>query len=231
MTDRVADLREIERAAGATGTGDEAVGRDDEAGAGAQAAADADADGGAEVGGDEADEEIVDDEAPAVREWRGPSAARWALFAAIAIAVVVADQLTKSWIVNNVEPGGGFSVLGTWLNFVYGANSGILFGLVPQSAGAFAIVSMVVIVLIVLYHRHSGRGIVMTVATALLLGGAIGNLIDRLRFGEVVDWIDMGIGGLRFWTYNIADAAITTSLILIFAAALFPAIAGWGSDD
>ena len=146
-------------------------------------------------------------------------------------AVVVADQLTKSWIVNNVEPGGGFSVLGTWLNFVYGANSGILFGLVPQSAGAFAIVSMVVIVLIVLYHRHSGRGIVMTVATALLLGGAIGNLIDRLRFGEVVDWIDMGIGGLRFWTYNIADAAITTSLILIFAAALFPAIAGWGSDD
>ena len=90
---------------------------------------------------------------------------------------------------------------------------------------------MVVIVLIVLYHRHSGRGIVMTVATALLLGGAIGNLIDRLRFGEVVDWIDMGIGTWRFWTYNIADAAITTSLILIFAAALFPAIAGWGSHD
>jgi signal peptidase II len=178
------------------------------------------------------DDEIADDAASAAKTaWRGPSAARWALFAAIAIAVVVADQLTKSWIVNNVEKGSGFSVLGTWLNFVYGENSGILFGLVPQSAGAFAVVSLVVIVLIVYYHRRAGRGVVMTVATALLLGGAIGNLIDRLRFGAVVDWIDMGIGSWRFWTYNVADAAITTSLILIAVAALFPAVAEWGSDD
>ncbi len=177
------------------------------------------------------DEEIVDDEAPPARAaWAGPSRARWALFTAIAVAVVAADQLTKSWIVSSVQKGSGFSVLGTWLNFVYGTNSGILFGMVPQSATAFAAVSLVVIVLIVVYHRRAGRGIVMSVATALLLGGAIGNLIDRLRFGEVVDWIDMGIGQWRFWTYNVADAAITTSLILILAVALFPAIAEWGSD-
>ena len=177
------------------------------------------------------DEERVDDEAPAAKAaWAGPSRARWALFTAIAVAVVVADQLTKSWIVSSVQKGSGFSVLGTWLNFVYGTNSGILFGMVPQSATAFAAVSLVVIVLIVVYHRRAGRGIVMSVATALLLGGAIGNLIDRLRFGEVVDWIDMGIGQWRFWTYNVADAAITTSLILILAVALFPAIAEWGSD-
>ena len=178
------------------------------------------------------EEEIVDDEAPAVKAaWRGPSTRRWVLFAAIAVAVVVADQLTKSWIVGNIPKGSGISVIGTWLNFVYGANSGILFGMVPQSAGAFAIVSLVVIVLIVVYHRKAGRGIVMSVATALLLGGAIGNLVDRLRFGEVVDWIDMGIGSWRFWTYNIADAAITTALILIFVVALFPFTAEWGSDD
>ena len=177
------------------------------------------------------DEEFVDDEAPPARAaWAGPSRARWALFTAIAVAVVVADQLTKSWIVSSAQKGSGFSVLGTWLNFVYGTNSGILFGMVPQSATAFAAVSLVVIVLIVVYHRRAGRGIVMSVATALLLGGAIGNLIDRLRFGEVVDWIDMGIGQWRFWTYNVADAAITTSLILILAVALFPAIAEWGSD-
>jgi signal peptidase II len=181
---------------------------------------------------DDLEEEIVDDDAPAGKAaWSGPSARRWALFAAIAIAVIVLDQLTKSWIVNNIAKGSGISVLGTWLNFVYGANSGILFGMVPQSAGAFAIVSLVVIVMIVVYHRKAGRGIVMSVATALLLGGAIGNLIDRLRFGEVVDWIDMGIGAWRFWTYNIADAAITTSLILILVVALFPSTAEWGSDD
>ncbi len=178
------------------------------------------------------DEEIVDDDMPAAQAtWSGPSRARWALFAAIAVSVIVADQLTKSWIVSSVEKGSDFSVLGTWLNFVYGTNSGILFGMVPQSATAFAVVSLVVIVLIVVYHRRAGRGVVMSVATALLLGGAIGNLIDRLRFGEVVDWIDMGIGQWRFWTYNVADAAITTSLVLILVVAVFPAVAEWGSDD
>ncbi len=178
------------------------------------------------------DEEIVDDDAPAPQAaWSGPSRARWALFTAIAVTVVVADQLTKFWITSTVEPGSGFSVLGTWLNFVYGVNSGILFGMVPQSATAFAIVSLVVIVLIVVYHRRAGRGIVMTVATSLLLGGAIGNLIDRLHYGAVVDWIDMGIGRWRFWTYNVADAAITTSILLIFVVAMFPSIAQWGSDD
>jgi signal peptidase II len=181
---------------------------------------------------EELEEEIVDDDAPAEKAaWRGPSARRWALFAAIAIVVVVLDQLTKSWVVTNIPKGSGISVLGNWLNFVYGENSGILFGMVPQSAGAFAIVSLVVIVVIVLYHRKAGRGIVMSIATALLLGGAIGNLIDRLVYGAVVDWIDMGIGSLRFWTYNIADAAITTSLIMIFVVAMFPFTAEWGSDD
>ncbi|HEY4754035.1 MAG TPA: signal peptidase II [Candidatus Limnocylindrales bacterium] len=181
------------------------------------------------------DEEIVDDEddadvAPA-EAWNGPSAARWLLFGAIAVLVIIADQLTKSWIVGSVDKGSGFSVIGDWLNFVYGENSGILFGMVPQSAYAFALVSLIVIVLIVVYHRMAGRGIVMTVATGLLLGGAIGNLIDRLLYGAVIDWIDMGIGTWRFWTYNIADAAITTSIILILLTALFPVIGEWGSDD
>ena len=184
---------------------------------------------------DEVEEEIVDDGAPAPRApakpWRGPSPARWALFTLIAVSVVVADQLTKAWVTTNIPEGSGISVLGTWLNFVYGTNSGILFGMVPQSAMAFAVVSLVVIALIVVYHQRAGRGIVMTVATALLLGGAIGNLIDRLHHGAVVDWIDMGIGSLRFWTYNIADAAITVSLILILASALVPAVAEWGTDD
>jgi signal peptidase II len=178
------------------------------------------------------EEEIVDDDAPAAkRAWGGPSPRRWALFAAIAIGVVIVDQATKAWLTSVAQPGGGFSVIGTWLNFVYGTNSGILFGLVPQSAYAFAVVSLVVIVLIVVYHRQAGRGIVMTLATSLLLGGAIGNLIDRLHYGAVVDWIDMGIGSWRFWTYNIADAAITTSLVMIFVVAMFPGVAEWGSHD
>jgi signal peptidase II len=184
-------------------------------------------------------EEIVDDEeileedpdgGPATTAWSGPSRGRWLLFSAIAIAVIVADQLTKAWVVDHIEVGRGFQVLGEWLAFVHGRNSGILFGMVPQSAGAFAIVSLVVIALIVVYHAKAGRGIVMTLATSLLLGGAIGNLLDRLRYGSVVDWIDMGIGSQRFWTYNIGDAAITTAILMIFATAIFPVIAEWGTD-
>lgn len=194
---------------------------------------------------DELEEEIVDEDEDAegpsrkrradrpegAHDWRGPSRRRWLLFAAIAIAVVVVDQATKAWVTDTIRtPGSGFSVLGTWLNVVYGQNSGILFGMVPQSATAFAVVSVVVIGLIVVYHQKAGRGIVMSVATALLLGGAIGNLIDRLHYGAVVDWIDMGIGSARFWTYNVADAAITASLVLIFVAAVFPSVTEWGTD-
>ena len=173
-----------------------------------------------------AEDEISDEVLP----WRGPSIGRWILFAAIAIVIVVVDQLGKGWIVANLDPGEGTVVLGEWLRLVHGQNSGILFGMLPQSAAIFALVSIGVTALIVVYHAKAGRGIVTTIALALLLGGAIGNLIDRLRYGYVVDFVDMGIGSWRFYTYNIADACITTSIILLIAMAVFPRIAEWGAD-
>ena len=69
-----------------------------------------------------------------------------------------------------------------------------------------------------------------TIALGLLLGGAIGNLIDRLRYGYVVDFVDMGIGQWRFYTFNVADAAITTAIVLLLAMAVFPRIGDWGAD-
>jgi signal peptidase II len=189
------------------------------------------------TGADElGDEEIVEDDepsgVPAKRVWRGPSAARWVLFGVLAAGVIVLDQLAKAWVIANLAEGrDAVNVLGPWLRLVHGRNSGILFGMLPQSAGAFAIVSLVVIAGIMAYHWKAGRGIVTTIALGLLLGGAIGNLLDRLRYGSVVDWIDMGIGSARFWTYNIGDAAITTSILLIILMAILPAVAEWGSGD
>jgi signal peptidase II len=162
--------------------------------------------------------------------WRGPSAARWVLFAGIAIAVVVLDQLAKAWIIANLDPGESMDVLGDLLRFVHGQNSGILFGMLPQSAPAFAIVSLGVTGLIVYYHRRAGRGILVTVALALLLGGAIGNLLDRVNHGYVVDFIDMGIGAVRFFTYNVADASITTAILLLLLMAVVPALSELGAD-
>lgn len=165
------------------------------------------------------------------RPWRGPSAGRWILFAAIAVTVVVLDQLSKGWIVANLQPGEGMVVLGEWLRLVHGQNSGILFGMLPQSAPIFAVVSLGVTALIVVYHAKAGRGIVTTIALGLLLGGAIGNLVDRLRYGYVVDFVDMGIGSWRFYTYNVADACITTSIVLLLVMAVVPRVGEWGADD
>ncbi len=184
---------------------------------------------GADVAPGEAAEPEAEPEARAA--WRGPSVGRWILFAVITVLVVVIDQLSKAWIVGNLEAGAPpTQVLGDWLRIVYWQNSGILFGMLPQSAAAFGIVSLVVAGLIVVYHARAGRGIVTTIALALLLGGALGNLLDRLRYGAVVDWVDMGIGTWRFYTYNVADACITTAILLLLAMAVFPTIADWGSD-
>ena len=180
------------------------------------------------------DIEIVEDDADAARPastWRRPSPGRWDLFAALAITVVVVDQLSKAWLVATVAPGDPpMQVLGDLLRVVHGQNSGMLFGLLPQSAPIFAVVSLAVTGLIVVYHAKAGRGIVTTIALGLLLGGAIGNLIDRVNHGYVVDWIDMGIGGIRFWTYNVADAAITTAIIMLLVMAVFPRVSEWGAD-
>lgn len=190
---------------------------------------------------DEADVEIVDDDAAGDdaataaqdgRPWRGPSVGRWVLFALVAVAVLVIDQLSKAWLAAALpNPGDALVVIpGGWLNVVHGRNSGALFGLLPQSAPVFAVVSLGVVGLIVVYHQKAGRGVVTTLALALLLGGAIGNLLDRLRFGYVLDWIDMGVGSWRFWTYNVADAAITTAILLLLLMALVPRVGEWGAE-
>lgn len=154
---------------------------------------------------------------------------RWLLFAALAIGIVVADQVTKGIVVAALAIGERVDVLGDLVRIVHGRNSGMLFGLLPQSATAFAVVSLGVIAVIVWYHSRVGRSLFTSIALGLLLGGAIGNLIDRVRYGSVIDFVDMGIGGWRFYTYNVADAAISTSIVLLIALALFPRLADVGA--
>jgi signal peptidase II len=80
--------------------------------------------------------------------------------------------------------------------------------------------------LIVAYHARSGRSPYMTLTLGLLLGGAIGNAIDRVRLGHVVDFVDGGIGTLRFYTFNVADACISLAILLLILVALRPSVAG-----
>ena len=155
---------------------------------------------------------------------------RWGLFIGIAVAVIVLDQLAKAWLVANVQPGEAIEIVGDWLRLIHGRNDGGLFGLFGGSAALLAIASLGVIGLIVAYHARSRPNIVLTIALGLLLGGAIGNLLDRIRYGYVVDFVDAGIGTLRFYTFNVADSAISIAILLLILLALFPALGGSGSE-
>ena len=150
----------------------------------------------------------------------------WPLFLGLAAAVAVLDQLTKAWLTSMLSPGESIQVIGDYVRLVHGQNNGALFGLFRESALLFGIVSVGVIALIVVYHARSGRSAYLSVTLGLLLGGAIGNLIDRFRLGYVVDFVDIGIGTLRFYTFNVADMAISLSLILLVLLAIKPSLAG-----
>jgi len=156
----------------------------------------------------------------------GPRATRWGLFLGLAAVVLAVDQLTKAWLVSTVAPGEALHVVGDWLRLVHGRNDGGLFGLFEGSAELFAVASMGVIGFIVVYHARARPSLLLSIALGLLLGGAIGNLVDRIRLGYVVDFVDAGIGTLRFYTFNAADSAITASILLLIVLALFPGLAG-----
>jgi signal peptidase II len=153
-----------------------------------------------------------------------PARRRWPLFIALALAVVVADQLAKALVTSALAPGQSVDVVGDLVRIVFGQNTGALFGLFKENAVMFGVVSLVVIGLIVAYHARSSGTLYLTVTLGLLLGGAIGNMVDRLRLGYVVDFVDLGIGRMRFYTFNVADSAISLAILLLFIAAIRPSL-------
>jgi signal peptidase II len=165
---------------------------------------------------------LAEEKPPVVNAMIARSRPAWFLFGGLAAIVLVLDQLAKAWIVGNVAPGQVVDVVGSWVRLIFSRNDGALFGLFGSSATLFAIGSLAVLGLIVWYHARSPRSLLLSIALGLLLGGALGNLIDRVRLGYVVDFVDMGIGTLRFFTFNIGDSAISTAILLLLILALRP---------
>ncbi|HEV8490429.1 MAG TPA: signal peptidase II [Candidatus Limnocylindrales bacterium] len=153
---------------------------------------------------------------------------RWALFATLAAGILVVDQVTKAWVAANVPSDRPVRVVDDYVRLVISHNTGGLFGMFRDLAPILALASVAVIGLIVWYHGRSGRSLVLTTALGLLLGGALGNLTDRLRLGYVLDFVDAGIGDLRWYTFNVADAAISTALLMLVLVAVRPSLAGGG---
>ena len=141
---------------------------------------------------------------------------RQVAFPLVALLVVAADQFAKLWVRNNLSPGQSIPEEGV-LRLTYVANKGAVFGVFP-----FYIVPLIFSMLIImasffLYYRYPlfHRSLAVA-ALGLIVGGSIGNLIDRLCLGYVVDFIDFKIWGEFHWpAFNIADAAIVIGLILL----------------
>ncbi len=147
----------------------------------------------------------------------------------ILAAVIVADQATKSLAAKHLSETDTISLIGTFLQlkliYNYGGALGTNFG-----SGTFYLITSLVILGVIFYFIYANRNIKWVAwPMSLCAGGAIGNIIDRVLYGKVTDFIDMdffdfnlfGISLERWWTYNIADAAITVGIVIIIVYILF----------
>ncbi len=141
----------------------------------------------------------------------------------LTLLVVVLDQLAKLAIKSRFYLNESHDVLGNVLRFTYIQNPGIAFGLRFGNKFFFTVVAVIasVAILIYLYRLRHAR-FAFRLALALILGGAIGNLIDRFAYGEVIDFIDLGIGNMRWpYVFNLADVGVTVGMSILMALALF----------
>ncbi len=137
------------------------------------------------------------------------------LLIAIAGGVLALDVWTKRWATATLAHRDPVPLIGDLLRLTYTRNSGVAFGLgagVPFPYYLFSIVAVGAIVWMFASGRARGRW--RQIALALILGGAVGNLIDRITTGEVVDFIEIGWGRFRWPVFNVADSAVTMGVIL-----------------
>jgi len=142
---------------------------------------------------------------------------RGVLISVISFVVIFIDYLTKKIIVSNVMLYDSISVL-PFLNIVHVQNRGAAFSILSNLGNQYFIgISVIAIFTIVWYLARLPKGLEL-VALSLILGGAIGNLIDRIQIGKVTDFIDVFIGRWHWPAFNVADSALTIGIILFLIA-------------
>lgn len=152
----------------------------------------------------------------AARSWNG---GKLGLFAGVLSSVVGIDVVTKLAITRNFHLYEQVDVIGDYLRLTYIHNPGAAFGihLGPYSRYIFLVLSLVALVALAsMYWATPAKDKVRLSAIALICAGAIGNLLDRIRLqAGVVDFLDVGIGDLRWPVFNVADIAVTTGAIFL----------------
>lgn len=141
--------------------------------------------------------------------------AGWLLLAA---AVILLDQVSKAWVIAAIPPNGGFQVT-DFFNLVFVFNRGAAFSFLSGADGwqrwFFLALAIVISLWIVWMIRKHAAERLQPAALSLILGGAVGNAVDRIVHGAVVDFLDFHYAGWHFWAFNLADSAISLGVALL----------------
>jgi signal peptidase II len=163
--------------------------------------------------------------------WPRPRRLHWLLL--ISALVVIADRLSKTWVSRHVRLGGGIPVIDHLLRISHWTNEGAAFSMFADTAspnavrwGLVGFTLLAALCVFIALLRMGGHITFATVALALILGGALGNLHDRIVYGSVVDFIEVHIH-IYHWAYhwpdfNLADSSIVTGACLLFLDSLRP---------
>lgn len=162
-----------------------------------------------------------------VAHWPKPRRLHWLLL--ISAAAILADRLSKVWVSAHIPLGGAIPVIDHVLRISHWTNEGAAFSLFADSAspqtvrwGLVGFASLAALAVLVAIIRLGDRISLMTVALALILGGALGNVHDRIAYGSVVDFIEVHIFQYHYPDFNIADSCVVVGACLLFLDSLLP---------
>ena len=151
----------------------------------------------------------------------------WLLF--ISAIIIIADRITKTLVSKHVALGDGITIIPRFLRITHWLNEGAAFSLFADSAspnavrwGLIAFSALAAAAVFVALIRLGSRFTITTIALALVLGGAIGNLHDRIAYGSVVDFIEVHIFGYHWPDFNVADSSIVIGACLLLLDSLLP---------
>jgi signal peptidase II len=121
------------------------------------------------------------------------------------------------WVEQNIPLHEGRQVVDDYVRIVHTQNTGAAFGLLPERTTLLSVLSVLAVIAIVYYYRQFANSSPLVTATlGMQLGGAFGNLLDRVAKGYVVDFVDVGVpNGVRFWAFNIADSSIVLGILFV----------------
>jgi signal peptidase II len=158
--------------------------------------------------------------------WKIPRRLPWLLL--LSAVVVLADRLTKIWVAAHIRLGGAIPVIPRVLRITHWTNDGAAFSLFAETASPHVVRWVLVsfsllaaLVVLVLLVRMGSRFTPTTIALALILAGALGNLHDRILYGSVVDFIEVHIFSYHWPDFNVADSSVVTGACLLLLGTFF----------